>query len=255
MQAQPKKTLGLIGFGQFGALAARHLVGCFDVLVHDKRDVADEVASLGAAFGSLEDAASRDIVVVAVPVPVMRDALIAMAPHLLPGALVIDVGSVKVKPAQWMMELLPEHVDIIATHPLFGPQSAKHGLKDLPFVICPVRGERHLEIAELARGAQMKVSITTPEEHDKEMAYVQALTHLIGRSLVGMKIPDEELKTRSYQHLLDLCGLIGEDTFELFTAIQTDNPYAREVAEAFVKEAAYLLTAVHAPRDHVFRKA
>jgi len=73
------------------------------------------------------------------------------------------------------------------------------------------------------------------------MAYVQALTHLIGRSLVNMGIPDEQLKTQFYQHLLDLCALIGADTFELFTAIQTQNPFAAAVVTAFVDQAQSLL--------------
>jgi prephenate dehydrogenase len=59
-----------------------------------------------------------------------------------------------------------------------------------------------------------------------------------------MGIPDEQLKTQSYQHLLDLCGLIGADTFELFTAIQTQNPFAAEVATAFVDQARDLLRQV-----------
>jgi prephenate dehydrogenase len=144
-------------------------------------------------------------------------------------------------PARWMSELLPAHADLVATHPLFGPQSARNGLAGLRFVVCPVRGRRHRQVAAFGRRLGLKVTVTTPEEHDREMAYVQALTHLIGRSLVNMGIPDEQLKTQSYQHLLDLCGLIGADTFELFTAIQTQNPFAREVATAFVDQARGLL--------------
>ena len=72
---------------------------------------------------------NREIVVVAVPVAVMPTVFKAIAPHLQPGALVVDVGSVKMLPAQWMTELLPDYVEIVATHPLFGPQSvARDGL-------------------------------------------------------------------------------------------------------------------------------
>jgi prephenate dehydrogenase len=203
---------------------------------------------MGVAFGSLEQAARRDVVIVAVPVIGMRAVFAAIAPHLRPGALVIDVGSVKMLPAQWMAELLPVHVDAVATHPLFGPQSARMGLAGLRLVVCPIRGERHQRVADFGRGLGLTVTVTTPEEHDREMAYVQALTHLIGRSLVNLGIPDEQLKTASYQHLLELCALIGADTFELFTAIQTQNPFAAEVARAFVDQARDLLDQVVAER-------
>ena len=239
------KRLGLIGFGQFGQLAAGVLKDHFDVTVADRaEDAADRCAALGVAFGALEEAAGADIVVVAVPVVAMREVFAAIAPHLQPGALVLDVGSVKVLPSQWMVELLPPSVDLVATHPLFGPQSARAGLKGLRFVVCPIRGDRHEKVAAFGRSLGLTVTVTTPEEHDEEMAYVQALTHLIGRSLVNLGIPDERLATQSYQHLLELCGLIGADTFELFTAIQTQNPFAPKVANAFVREAESLLRQV-----------
>jgi len=239
------KSLGLVGFGQFGRLAAQTLKAHFDVLVSDiAADAPAAAKAAGVAFGTLEAAASRDVVVVAVPVAVMQATFTSLAPHLKPGALVVDVGSVKTLPAQWMIELLPPHVDLVATHPLFGPQSARAGLTGLRFVVCPIRGERHQAVAAFGRSLGLTVTITSPEEHDREMAYVQALTHLIGRSLVNLRIPDEQLKTVSYQHLLELCSLIGADTFELFTAIQTQNPYAAEVVDAFITEARSLLDQV-----------
>lgn len=239
------KSLSVVGLGQFGRLAARTLKDHFRVLVTDPAAGAPEAArAIGVAFGGLEEAAACEVVVVAVPVAAMPQVFAALAPHLRPGTLVVDVGSVKMLPVQWMTEILPPHVDLVATHPLFGPQSARDGLAGLRFVVCPVRGDRHERVAAFGRSLGLTVTVTTPEEHDQEMAYVQALTHLIGRSLVNLKIPDEQLKTASYQHLLELCALIGQDTFELFTAIQTQNPFAADVAASFVGEAQSLLERV-----------
>ncbi len=243
------KSLGIIGFGQFGRLAAQILKDRFDLKVTDVSAESEAYArGQGYAFTTLAEVGACEIVVVAVPVVAMPGVFDALAPHLLPGALVVDVGSVKVVPAQLMLERLPAHVDLVATHPLFGPQSAKNGIEGLRFVVCPLRGDRHERIAAFGRQLGLTVTVTTPEEHDQEMAYVQALTHLIGRSLVNLGIPDEQLKTPSYQHLLELCALIGGDTFELFTAIQTQNPYAAQVARAFVGEAQSLLDQVAARR-------
>src|SRR4051812_20523648 len=142
------KSLGVVGFGQFGELAVRILKDHFDVLVTDRATgAAARAAEAGVAFGSLADAAARDVVVVAVPVVAMQEVFGAIAAHLAPGALVIDVGSVKMLPVQWMTELLPAHVDLVATHPLFGPQSARDSLQGLRFVVCPVRGARHEKVA------------------------------------------------------------------------------------------------------------
>jgi len=245
------KSLALIGFGDFGRLAANELAGRFDIGVHDPHKDAATIAAQGFRPLSFEEAATSDVVILAMPVQAMEEAIRRLAPLVRPGATVIDVGSVKMLPSRWLMHYMPESVHIVPTHPLFGPQSiARDGLHGRQFVICPARGDQHLRVAALGRAMGMRVRITSAEEHDREMAFVQALTHLIGRTLVGMNIPDEMLKTQTYQHLLDLTGLIGKDSFELFTAIQTLNPYAHEIAGDFVARAADLLTQVHgAPQE------
>jgi prephenate dehydrogenase len=241
------KRLGLVGLGQFGRLAADALAHHFEVVATDASATAEaDARQLGIGFAPPAEVAASDVVVVATPVATMPDVLADIAPHVKPGALVIDVGSVKMLPAQWMAEILPAHADIVATHPLFGPQSARNGLSGLRLVVCPVRGERHEQVADFGRRLGLTVTVTTAEAHDREMAYVQALTHLIGRSLSNIGIPNRELKTQSYQHLLELCSLIGADTFELFTAIQTQNPFAHDVVTAFVDEAQSLLSQVKA---------
>lgn len=240
------KTLGILGFGDFGRLAATQLAGRFDVHVHDSAVDAAAVEAAGFNAASFAEAAKCDIVLLAVPVQALEAVIQSIAPLVRPGATVIDVASVKLLPSQWLDRHLPASVHVVPSHPLFGPQSvARDGLAGRQLVICPVRGDRHLKVAALGEAMGLRVRITTPEEHDREMAYVQALTHLIGRTLASMNIPDEELKTQSYQHLLDLCGLIGGDSFALFTAIETLNPYAQPVVRDFVARATLLLEQVH----------
>lgn len=241
------KSMGIIGFGQFGQLVAAQLAGRFHIGVHDVHVTDDVIAAAGFQALSFEHAAASDVVVIAVPVQVMEEIIIAAAPHARPGATIVDVASVKMLPSRWLAEHMPNTVHIVATHPLFGPQSATQqgGIAGRQLVICPIRGDQHLKIAALGEELGLRVRITSAEEHDREMGYVQALTHLIGRSLSAMGIPDESLKTRTYQHLLDLIGLIDKDSFELFTAIQTLNPFAQEIVEEFVANVSGLLEQVN----------
>src|SRR5689334_15752779 len=105
------KTIGMIGFGQFGQLAARYLRENFDVAVADSADRRAEAAALRVGWATLHEVATRDVVIVAVPVQAMRAVFTAVAPHVRPGTLIIDVGSVKVLQVRWMEELLPAHAD------------------------------------------------------------------------------------------------------------------------------------------------
>ncbi len=122
------KTIGIIGFGAFGQLIARYLSPYFRLYAYDPVARLDNVAgALSVTLATIEDVARCDIVILATPVSTLEAVVETIAPHLRPGALVMDVGSVKVGPANIMLRGLPDHVDIIATHPLFGPQSARNG--------------------------------------------------------------------------------------------------------------------------------
>ncbi|MCP5404980.1 MAG: prephenate dehydrogenase [Pseudomonadaceae bacterium] len=229
-------TLAIIGFGQLGQLAAKHLAPHADVCAYDPADRSAAANAMNIPLVPLPQAAAASIVVLAVPTQAMRATLTALAPHLKEGALVADTCSVKTLPAQWMLELLPPHVDIIATHPLFGPQSAAEGITDLKVVTCPLRlpAARYQRITHFLQDTlKLLVIDTTPEAHDADMAYVQALTHLIGRALAGTTPPSTPLATQSYQQLLNLCHLIEHDTEELFTALHTFNPQAAPVRQTF----------------------
>ena len=48
----------------------------------------------------------------------------------------------KTLPVEIMLRGLPPHVAILATHPLFGPQSARGGIRGLKIAVCPVRCRR-----------------------------------------------------------------------------------------------------------------
>ena len=85
-------------------------------------------------------------------------------------------------------------------------------------------------------------------QSDIEIAQSATLKAIVPLARERLGIPDEQLKTVSYQHLLELCSLIGADTFELFTAIQTQNPFAAEVVAAFVDQARSLLDQVAVKR-------
>jgi len=222
---------GLIGYGAFGQLLSSLVAS--DVVAYDP---AVPVQGEGVKAGSLAEVCASDVVVFCVPVQHLCDAIQEAAPLIKEEAWVLDVASVKVRPAEWMRQYLPAHVDITCTHPLFGPQSAARGLAGQKLVICPIRGDREAQLQQWAEGLGLQVVYSDPETHDREMAHVQALTHLIGRALVRTGRPDIQLRTQSYQHLRDLASLIEYDSDELFAAIQSYNPFAAETVASFQEQ-------------------
>lgn len=237
-------TIGIFGFGAFGRLTAGHLADHFSVFVHD-RDADALAAHVSNAdhpnihAASLATVARCDMVILAVPVAEMRSVITAISPYLRRGAVVLDVGSVKMDPARVMLDGLPDHVEIIGTHPLFGPQSARDGIAGLKIAICPVRGQQYKRLAAFLRHVLgLKVFVVTPEEHDREAAVVQGVTHLIAKVLVKMDPLPTRMTTASFDLLLKATEMVRYDAPSVFWAIENANPYARDVRENFFDLAA-----------------
>lgn len=234
--------MGLIGVGAFGAFAVPHLAAHFDLRLYDReRDLATLALPRGARPAALAEAAAQAIVVLAVPLAGLRGVAREIAPMLRPGALVVDVSSLKVKPLAILEETLPAHVDIVGTHPLFGPQSGSGGIEGLRIAVCAGRGRRSAAVGRfLAQSLRLDVIATTPERHDREMAYVQGLTHLLGRVLVAMDIPPLDLTTPTFEHMMRMVSSVRHDTDELYRTITVENPFAAEVKARFLDAAGAL---------------
>ena len=227
--------IGIIGFGQFGQFMAQHLAPFFDVAVCDAADRQTEAEKIGVRWSDFETVAACGIVVFAVPLENFETVLRRAVPFLQPRAMCFDVCSVKIEPLRLMAEILPATVEIIGTHPLFGPQSGRAGIEGLRIAFCPLRTAKAAEIKRfLAEDLKLKVFEKTPEEHDREMAHVQALTHFVARALDELHIADSELATVSYEELMRAARLVSEDSWELFRTIQRGNPFAGEKRKAFI---------------------
>ena len=227
--------VGIIGFGAFGQLVARELNPFLSLVAHDPDPgSAAAAARQGVALRPIEEVARSAVVILATPVASLRAVIETIAPHVEPGALVLDVGSVKTGPAEEMRRGLPAHAAVVATHPLFGPQSARGGVAGLKIAVCPVRGDRHRQVAAfLRRRLGLRVILTTPEDHDREAATVQGLTHLIAKVLVQMGPLPTRMTTLSFDRLTAAVELVRHDAPEVFEAIERANPYAAAVRQRF----------------------
>jgi prephenate dehydrogenase len=229
-------SIGIIGFGRFGRLMAHYLSPDFPVRAHDPGVRPEALASAGAAPAAIDDVCRSDIVILAVPISQLQALLSAIGPHLQPESLVVDVCSVKEQPVRWMQELLPETVDILGTHPMFGPDSAADSLDGRKIVLCPVRiGDKRLEQVKHYLGAKGLVLIeTSAEDHDRQIAVSLALTHTIGRSLAQFGAKPQAIDTEGYQRLLRILEVVENDTWQLFEDMNRYNHYAQDVRQAFI---------------------
>jgi prephenate dehydrogenase len=227
----------IIGYGRFGRLAAHFLKKYVTVVVTEKKRITD--LEKGITRVSLKKAAQREIIVLAVPIHQLKATLHSIASSLHNSALVIDVCSVKEQPLKWMKEILPKHVSILGTHPLFGPDSAKKTFRGQTLVLCPVRiSENRIRmITRALRKSGLNVVQMTPQEHDQLMASTLFLTQFIGRGISTLALPAPQDTTKNYAFLYHIMQSSMKDTEELFHDMYRYNRYAhrttRNVVQAF----------------------
>lgn len=241
------RTVGLIGYGRFGRLAARYCAREAVVHVHDP---AVRVRSSGRVRrASLALAASQPVVILAVPVSSMKKVLRAMRPAVRPGALVVDVCAVKTRPLRWMKKMLPASVSLLGTHPLFGPDSDTGSLAGQRIVVTPGRkGRAWLRaVRAAARRHGVIIHVMTPEAHDRLMAETLLLTQYIGRLPGEAGIPVRSWSTPSYAQLRMLVRTARRDSEELFADMWKYNPYGARTARALLRSHRALLGRTRGP--------
>ncbi len=221
------KTAAVIGYGRFGELLCSVLKEDFAFSVIESDKTKAERAGETYPLVNLSQIADFDFVFLAVPINSFEAVLEQIAPMLHEGQVIVDICSVKVYPSR-LMEKLISGAQIIATHPLFGPDSAALGLEGLKVAFSPIRCEinnaNHLRYAWERLGVE--VIDTTPEEHDKDTSYSQAFTYSIARIINNMGLPRSvEFDTRSYQAIKRVARLSANDTDELFHDMMHYNPY------------------------------
>lgn len=220
-----KLRVAIVGYGQFGRFMAKHLRPYCTIVPIQRKTSAQKISAC-------------DIVIFAVPWSGLAEVVTKLKPHISSHAVIIDVMSVKQKPLALLTKAFKGH-EILGTHPIFGPQSGKHGLTDLPIVLCNVSFTKKHYLAVkrfLRKTLKLKVIEQTAKKHDRDMAHVQGLTHFIGRAIVQMDIKSHATNTKSYEQLLELKNLIGNDSLELFKTIQKTNPEATKVRRNFQKQ-------------------
>ena len=229
-------SVGIIGFGRFGQFAATHLKKHFQVFVYNKNDKRKIAENIGVTFVGLEECATKNIVLLCVPISKFEDVLQQIIPFLKKDTIVADVCSIKENPVKVMKEIVPKDCECIGTHPLFGPDSVKNGLENKKIVLCPVRTKKLIEIKNFLSKLGLTVIISTPEEHDKQMARSLGLIHLLGRSLDKIGVSNVEMTTPTHEMFIELVKIVNNDSEQLFLDMQHYNRFSQGIRKKLLKE-------------------
>jgi len=202
MRKRNNRNVAIIGCGLIGgsiALALRrcrkdYAVTCIDL---PERLPAIQDAGVADRIGSMDDLEAflneSSIVILATPVQIIPDTLDAIRPFLKEDTIVTDVGSTKKNIMKEARKLLPPEVHFVGGHPMAGSElsgvEASDPLLflDRVYVLCPFPDTPPaalLELMELAENLQALPVTIDPGEHDRIMAMISHLPHIISVALM-----------------------------------------------------------------------
>lgn len=197
-------TVAVVGLGLIGGSLARDLAAMGTRVLGFDRDpqVLREAVAAGAVHRALgadfAEAAEADALVIAVPVSAAAEVLAAARPRLVGATLITDVGSTKRRIAA-AVERLDLGGRFVGAHPFTGdhrsgwPASRAGLFRGARVFLCPSPAstpDARSLACQLWQRLGATVEITTPEEHDRRMAYVSHLPQVTS-SLMGVLLGRE----------------------------------------------------------------
>lgn len=228
--------IGIIGFGPFAQFLAKTMIKQGHTLRATSRsDHSQLCENLGISYFRdvlkfLE--ADNEVILICTSILTLPEVLKSMPLHVPKRkTLFADVLSVKEYPRDVLLKVLPEELDILCTHPMFGPESGKDGWKDLAFVYDKVRVRDEATCSSFLRifaNEGCRMLEMSCEEHDRVAAKSQFLTHTIGRILSEMEIKSTPMSTKGFETLVQLKEGIMKDSFDLFSGLFLCNRFAKQ---------------------------
>ncbi|MBW6518706.1 MAG: prephenate dehydrogenase [ANME-2 cluster archaeon] len=216
----------------------------WDVTVWGANARHDIAKILGVPFADDLDSeiALSDVVMISVPIDLTEQVIADIGPKMKAGSLLMDITSIKTIPVNAMLQYTSHGVEILGTHPMFGPTIPD--LQGQIVILVPVEGrsEKWMPVIRTLYEEQgAHIEVTSAREHDRMMAVVQGLTHFayisIGCAMAELDFDvsrSRRFMSPVYEIMVDFVGRILAQNPYLYAMIQM-NPEVEVVHDAYMK--------------------
>ncbi len=213
------------------------------------------ISSLGTELTNTELTRKSDVIILCVPLGKNRGVITEIEPLLTENKLLMDIASLK---DPLIISMMKTRASVIGMHPLFVPFT--QSIEGKTVVLCPARAGKWQEwITDILTKEKAVISIMKPNEHDKTMAYVQALIHFISlvfADTVFHEIPNElgsGNKTPVFEHMMQLCIRVLSQSSDLYANIEMCNEHFPKALTAFQSSIDFLQKIVSSKNIESFK--
>tara|TARA_B100001167_G_C16744939_1_gene292960 strand:+ start:58 stop:912 length:855 start_codon:yes stop_codon:yes gene_type:complete len=239
------KEIAIVGAGgRMGKWFANyfHKIG-FEIKGYDiENDIKEKfVNKTGSLVSSI---LNIDYVILCTPTKRTPEIIRLISKEMKRGSYLIEISSQKSKTSQALLKM-PSKINPICIHPMFGPGAKK--IKNNNIILVPIKDvKQELSVAKsLFQGANFVTVDAT--EHDKKVAVILGLTHLINIAFAKILANDEKIlltdkmSGTTFKAQKIIAESILSESPELIETI-ISNPEVRKFGEEFWKDIGRLLT-------------
>jgi len=246
------KSIAIIGAGgQMGKWLAGYFVKKgFEVTGFDTENPIP--TNIKKAESLISAILNMEYVLLSTPTKKTPEIIRLIAKEMRRESFLIDITSQKSKTATALGKI-PAKVCPVCIHPMFGP-GAK-GVKNQNIISIPIKdGKKELDIAKNLFPDANFVTIDS-NEHDKKIAIILGLTHLINIAFANILAKDdkilltEKMAGTTFKAQKIIAESILTESPELIETI-ISNPEIRRVAEEFWKDIGRLLSSAQEGNGH-----
>ena len=237
------KKIAVIGAGgRMGKWFANyfHKIG-FEIIGFDKENEIKEnfVNKANSLVGAI---LKTDYVILCTPTKKTPEIIRLISKEMKRDSYLIEISSQKTKTSQALLKM-PSKINPICIHPMFGPGAKK--ITNNNIILIPINDVKaELTVAKsLFKGANFVTIDST--EHDKKIAVILGLTHLVNIAFASIIAKDEHiLLTEKMSGTTFKAQKIISESILSAELIETivSNPELRKFGEEFWKDIGKLLT-------------
>ena len=246
------ESIAIIGAGgQMGKWLAGYFVKKgFEVTGFDTENPVP--TNINKAESLISAILNKEYVLLSTPTKKTPEIIRLIAKEMKRESYLIDITSQKSKTATALGKI-PAKVCPVCIHPMFGP-GAK-GVKGQNIISIPIKdGKKELDVAKNLFPDANFVTIDS-SEHDKKIAIILGLTHLINIAFANILAKDdkilltEKMAGTTFKAQKIIAESILTESPELIETI-ISNPEIRRVAEEFWKDIGRLLSSAQEGNGH-----
>ncbi len=233
------RTIGIIGgTGQMGQWFERFFAPAgYQVLISGRRTPLTYEQCI----------AQSDAIIINVPIQNTVDTIHQVGQWFRPGQLIADNTSIKTQPVAAMLEAVPEGVEVLGMHTVFGPNIDSLQSQNVVFTRTDASGDLAREFENIFYKYGAKITYTDPETHDRQMAFHQNLEHFtklvlaqVLRNQFGDPFEMESYSSPNSRTSLITMGRILNADPDLYSEIQAYNLQGPDMIRAFLEAAQQL---------------